>query len=587
MTTIVVFLPIGMMQGMIGQLFHDICYTIVFSLTASLVSALTLVPLLFVRLKPVERKDFSFARAVRRLEERYGQLMRKLLDKRALVVVTAIVLFVAALGMYSQIDMELMPAMENGRISMSVDVKNGLNLESTSKIMTQIEDIVKKEPDVETYSMSVGGGSGLASMMGSGSGGSISLKLKDDASMTSDEFVQRMRDLTAGIPNCSVEVSKQNMMSIGTGDSIQLTLQGKNLTSLKEQAELVREELVKMPEFQTASTSLSDGSPRAKIEVDPILAGSVGMTPSSVLTNARSKISGSQAMTLQQGDTEYSVMVEYDPERFQDISDLYGLMIDTPRGGQVALTDVATITYSTAPSSIMRMDGEYLVTVTATPPAGSNINNMTRLAIQQVQKMGLPEGIKLGEGSNMEMMYEEFAAIGRALVIAIYLVFAVMAIQFESLRFSLVVLMSVPFALTGSFFALLLTGSSINMASLLGVVMLVGIVVNNAIVLIDYANILRRDEGMEIRDALVMAGKSRLRPILMSTLTTVVGLVPMAFGSGVEMMESMAVVVIGGLLFSTLLTLILIPTLYLIFDKEDRKSRKQQKRQKKLEAAAK
>ena len=225
--------------------------------------------------------------------------------------------------------------------------------------------------------------------------------------------------------------------------------------------------------------------------------------------------------------------------------------------------------------------------MTATPPAGSNINNMTRLAIQQVQKMGLPEGIKLGEGSNMEMMYEEFAAIGRALVIAIYLVFAVMAIQFESLRFSLVVLMSVPFALTGSFFALLLTGSSINMASLLGVVMLVGIVVNNAIVLIDYANILRRDEGMEIRDALVMAGKSRLRPILMSTLTTVVGLVPMAFGSGVEMMESMAVVVIGGLLFSTLLTLILIPTLYLIFDKEDRKSRKQQKRQKKLEAAAK
>lgn len=160
LTTIVVFLPIGMMQGMSGQLFHDICYTIVFSLTASLVSALTLVPLLFVRLKPVERKDFSFARAVRRLEERYGQLMRKLLDKRALVVVTAIVLFVAALGMYSQIDMELMPAMENGRISMSVDVKNGLNLESTSKIMTQIEDIVKKEPDVETYSMSVGGGSG-------------------------------------------------------------------------------------------------------------------------------------------------------------------------------------------------------------------------------------------------------------------------------------------------------------------------------------------------------------------------------------------------------------------------------------------
>ncbi len=164
---------------------------------------------------------------MRRLEERYGQLMRKLLDKRALVVVTAIVLFVAALGMYSQIDMELMPAMENGRISMSVDVKNGLNLESTSKIMTQIEDSCQRSR-METL-LHVGGRRFWpASMMGSGSGGSISLKLKDDASMTSDEFVQRMRDLTACIPNCSVEVSKQNMMSIGTGDSIQLTLQGKN-----------------------------------------------------------------------------------------------------------------------------------------------------------------------------------------------------------------------------------------------------------------------------------------------------------------------------------------------------------------------
>lgn len=585
LTTVVVFLPIGMMQGMSGQLFHDICYTIVFSLTASLISALTLVPLLFVKLKPVERTDFSFARAVHRLEEWYGNLMRKLLNKRAAVVAAAILLFIGALVAYSQVDMELMPAMENGWITLNVDVKNGLNLESSNKIMTQIEDVIKKEPDVETYSMSVGSGSGLMSLMGGGSGGTIYLKLKEDASMTSDEFVQRIRDMTTHIPNCSIEVSKQNMMSMGGGDTVQLTLQGKNLTLLKEQAELVREELVKMPEFESATTNLSDGTPRAKIEVDPILAGSVGMTPSSVLSNARSKISGTKAMTLQQGDTEYSVMVEYSPDRFQNVSDLYGLMIDTPRGGQVALTDVAEITYSTAPSSITRQDSEYLVIVTATPPVGSNINSMTKLAIQKVQSMNLPEGIKLGEGSNMEMMYEEFAAIGRALVIAVYLVFAVMAIQFESLRFSLVVLMSVPFALTGSFIALLLTGSSINMASLLGVVMLVGIVVNNAIVLIDYANILRREDGLGIHEALVLAGKSRLRPILMSTLTTVVGLVPMAFGSGVEMMESMAVVVIGGLLFSTLLTLILIPTLYLIFDKEDRRNRREQKRQKKLQSA--
>ncbi len=213
---------------------------------------------------------------------------------------------------------------------------------------------------------------------------------------------------------------------------------------------------------------------------------------------------------------------------------------------------------------------------------GYNVNELTEQAMALLDKeVQLPDGVELAQGSMMEMMYDEFAAIGKALLIAIYLVFAVMAIQFESLRFSIVVIISVPFALVGSFLGLAVTGSSVNMASLLGLVMLVGIVVNNAIVLIDYANILRREEGLPTREALVRAGRMRLRPILMSSLTTIVGLMPMAVGSGVEMMESMAIVVIGGLLMSTLLTLILIPTFYLIFDKEDRRQRREEKRARK------
>lgn len=184
-----------------------------------------------------------------------------------------------------------------------------------------------------------------------------------------------------------------------------------------------------------------------------------------------------------------------------------------------------------------------------------------------------------GGGGGMDMMNSEFGSIGKALLIAVYLVFAVMAIQFESVIFSLVVLFSIPFSLTGAFLALYITGSSISMTSLIGLVMLAGIVVNNAIVLVDYAGTLRR-EGMEVHEALVTAGKRRLRPILMSSLTTIVGLIPMAagFGGEVEMMQGMAVVVIGGLSLSTVLTLVLIPTFYLIFDREDRNNRRMQRK---------
>ena len=184
-----------------------------------------------------------------------------------------------------------------------------------------------------------------------------------------------------------------------------------------------------------------------------------------------------------------------------------------------------------------------------------------------------------GGGGGMGMMNSEFGSIGKALLIAVYLVFAVMAIQFESVIFSLVVLFSIPFSLTGAFLALYITGSSISMTSLIGLVMLAGIVVNNAIVLVDYAGTLRR-EGMEVHEALVTAGKRRLRPILMSSLTTIVGLIPIAagFGGEVEMMQGMAVVVIGGLSLSTVLTLVLIPTFYLIFDREDRNNRRMQRK---------
>ena len=355
-----------------------------------------------------------------------------------------------------------------------------------------------------------------------------------------------------------------------------------DLTVLEETANGLRDLIAQMPEFDGVTTSLADGAPRAEIVVDPILAASARMTPMAVLGSVRSQLTGIEAMTIQDGDTEYSVKVELPLGRFVDISDLYGMMIDTPTGGQAALTDMAEIVYTEAPTAITRVDREYQVTVSGTPRLGNNVSQLTAKVLQTVgTQLELPAGVEMAQGNMMDMMMEEFAAIGNAMLVALYLVFAVMAVQFESLRFPIVVLISVPFAMVGSFLGLAITGSSVNMASLLGLVMLEGIVVNNAIVLIDYVNVLRRENNVEIHEALVRAGKMRLRPILMSSLTTIVGLLPMAVGSGVEMMESMAIVVIGGLIMSTLLTLILIPTFYLIFDKEERRRRKEEKRARK------
>lgn len=581
LTTVVVFLPIAMIKGISGQLFHDVAYTIVFSLTASLASAITLVPLLFVQLQPHERTGFIAYRILGRVEEWYGGIISGLLHRRKLVVTVAVLLMVGAVVLFAMVPQELMPSMSSGTINLNVQTKNGLNLESTNSIMEELEQLVSQHPDVESYSMSVGSGGGMGALMGGGSG-SLSVTLREDAALTDEEFVQEIRDQSKAIPNCNVEVSANDMMSMLSSQSVDVTLQGPDLTVLEETANSLRDLMAQMPEFDGVTTSLADGAPRAEIVVDPILAASARMTPMAVLGSVRSQLTGIEAMTIQDGDTEYSVKVELPLGRFVDISDLYGMMIDTPTGGQAALTDMAEIVYTEAPTAITRVDREYQVTVSGTPRLGNNVSQLTAKVLQAVgTQLELPAGVEMAQGNMMDMMMEEFAAIGNAMLVALYLVFAVMAVQFESLRFPIVVLISVPFAMVGSFLGLAITGSSVNMASLLGLVMLEGIVVNNAIVLIDYVNVLRRENNVEIHEALIRAGKMRLRPILMSSLTTIVGLLPMAIGSGVEMMESMAIVVIGGLIMSTLLTLILIPTFYLIFDKEERRRRKEEKRARK------
>ena len=271
-TTVVVFLPIAMMDGMSGQLFRDVCYTIVFSLLASMLGALTLVPLLFVKMRPREKLTSRSHVMMHALEGKYEALLRRALRARKTVVASAIACLAIAGFLFTQIDMELMPAGSTNTISVSVEIRSGLDLENTNAIMEEIESMISEDPDVESSSLRVSGGGGGMGMMGSSSAGSVSITLKDDASVDTDTYVQNLREKTSGLKNCSVEVSKQESMSFGSS-GVELRLSGPDLGDLETASESLRERLSGMEEFDSVSTSLTDGSPRAKIEVDPVLSG--------------------------------------------------------------------------------------------------------------------------------------------------------------------------------------------------------------------------------------------------------------------------------------------------------------------------
>ncbi|MCI8624350.1 MAG: efflux RND transporter permease subunit [Provencibacterium sp.] len=570
-TTVVVFLPIAMMQGISGQLFKDAGYTVVYALTASLISALTLVPLLFLRLKPVERKDNPISKGLKRLEQGYGVLIRKSLDHRALVVIVAVLMLVASFCMLPAIGVELMPTSDNGTISVAVQTRPGLKLENIEKIIAQVEEAVVRQPDLESYSLT--GSSAASVMSGSSANVNFSVYLRENRSVETAEVVENIRRETAGMLDCEVQVSSSSGVSMGGGtDTVQDYLIGHDQDQLKEASELIKAVMYQNPNVVNVTTSTSDGSPQAEIVIDPVKAGAYGLTPMQVMSSVNMMVSGREAATIRMDGKDYSVRVEYPEDTYRTISDLAALYLTSPAGMQVPLLDIAAIRYSNSPQQIMRYNNQYVVTVTGQLNAKDAAKHSSEVT-QAVYAAELPDGVDHFFGGSIQTMNEEFAAIFGALGPAVFLVFMVMAIQFNSIRFSLMVMLSVPFSFIGAFSGLLLTNTTISMTSLMGIILLVGIVVNNAIVLIDYANQLR-EGGMKVKNALVKAGSTRLRPILMTTLTTILGMVPMAvgLGSNAEMMRGMAMVVIGGLSASTVLTLVLIPTFYLIFSKKDEKN---------------
>ena len=550
---------------MSGQMFKPLGFTIVFCMIASLISAMTLVPLCYVYYRPKEKENTPASGIMRALQNGYRSLMEKLLKKKAMVMGTAVVLVIFSLFLATKLKTELMPADDQGTIAVTIETQPGLKIEEVDKILQRAEDYVTQDPDLDSYMLSYGS-SGLSMNMG-GSGATLTAYLKDDRGRKTDQVLKEWKRDMQKWSDCSVSLESQSSlgsgMSMGNAEDLEYILVSTQYDDLKKASDEIVSELQKRPDATNIHSSLENSAPLVKINVDPVKAAAEGLSPTAVASQVYMMVSGTTATTLNVDGNDIDVKVEYADDEYDTIDKLQGIVLPTATGGSVALMDIADIGFKDSPQSITKSDKQYQVTITGTLTEGADSTTKDKIQKEVIDKY-LSGTISMQENTSTKMMNEEFASLGQAIATAVFLVFVVMAAQFESPKFSIMVMTTIPFALIGSFLFLWLVDCPISMTSLLGFLMLVGTVVNNGILYVDTANQYRAT--MDFKEAVIEAGATRMRPMFMTTLTTIVAMIPMAaaYGNAGKTMQGLALVDVGGLIVSTAMALLVLPVFYVI-----------------------
>ncbi len=591
LTTVAVFLPIVFVQGITAQLFNELALTVTFSLLSSLLVALTVVPLLSSKLMVQitdsglskegsgKKKTFlvsllnSFKTLYEKIEVKYSGFLKWALCHRKIIVVSSVALFIISIALVPLVGMEFFPRSDAGSISISIKLPYGTNLEQTDKFVTNVIEKLEQIPEIDgilettgsTMAMSIGGAFSESSEAG------ISIKLVplSERNRTSEEIAENIRNLTADMAGAEINVQALSGMGFSGGGlltPISIKVKGDDLEQLAEVSKQVADIVKTIPGTREVESSLEDGKPELVIKIDRDKATMYGLSSAQIAQIVNSTISGSTATKYKVGGDEIDVVIKADEGLIDDIYKIKNLLIPSASGALITLGDVAEVSKGIGPVTIARENQTREVTITG-DVLGRDTGTVNREIRQKLNELHLPEGYSTEMGGEQQQMAESFSDLALVFLLAVVLVYMVMASQFESLKQPFIVMFTVPLAIIGVIFALLLTRRTINMTSLMGVIILAGIVVNNAIVLIDFINQFR-ERGIPRNEAIIKAGPSRLRPILMTTLTTILGLVPLALGlgEGAELAAPMATSVIGGLTISTILTLVVIPVVYTIFE---------------------
>lgn len=579
LTTCVVFLPMAFQEGMSGQMFKPLGFTIVFCMLASLISAMTIVPLCYTIYRPKERERAPLSGMIKGLQDSYRSIMRVILPKRKTVIFTSILLLAVSIVLATRLGMELITSPDQNSVNISIETRPGLKVERVDEILKKAEAIVTSEDNqvyVDSYMLSFGS-TGLS--MSGGSAATLTAYLKDDCPLETDEVIKLWKPALTSIPDCDITLSASSMMGsmMTIADGFEVILKSTQYDSLKEVSDSIVKQLTDRPEVTRIHSSLENAAPLIKINIDPIKASAEGLSPVQVAGMINTMLSGTEATTLEVNGNEVSVMVEYPDDEYAALDQVKGIVIPTATGASVALSDIGEVVFQDSPLSIMRSDKEYQVTITGdyTDMVDTEddraVDDMKKLLMREVVTPTMNADISVAQNAMDESMIEELGGLLEAVLIAVFLVFVVMAAQFESPKFSIMVMTTIPFALIGSFTFLFVADVPISMPTMLGFLMLVGTVVNNGILYVDTVNQYRQEMDMET--ALVEAGATRLRPILMTTLTTIVAMIPMclAYGDAGEMMQGLALVDVGGLVASTMLALLMLPAYYSVMSRRKKR----------------
>jgi hydrophobic/amphiphilic exporter-1 (mainly G- bacteria), HAE1 family len=599
---IAVFAPIVFVEGLASELFGPLALTVVYSHIAALLASLTLVPMLSSRwLKRVPHTEGEavanyrglnpvmwFNKGFNKIARGYGRLLKWALGHRKTVFALTIALFVGAIALTGGVGAEFIPKMDQGQISISIKLPNGTMLQETEKVVAEVEQRVKDLPEMEQLYTSIGSSGGpalIASAMSNQAQLQIKLVPKDQRSVSTEQVTEQLRERLADISGAEIEVTELDQSGGPMGAPLEVSLRGDNLDVLEDISSIIAGEIKQVPGTRNVTTSLEETRQEVQVLVDPKKASLYGLTTSQVLSNVRTAFDGMTVTTYQTGDDQIDVKIMLPKSYQDDISYLQQLRIPTASGAQVALSSVAEIVKKDVPQLIKRSNQSREVTISS-DIVGRDLNSVSNDVMAKLNALSLPDGYTLEFGGQSKEMAESFGSLGLAIILSIVLVYMVMASQFESLFTPFVIMFSIPPTFIGVVVGLLTTGYPLSVPALIGYILLIGIVVNNAIVLIDYVNQLRK-RGVERNEAILQAGPIRLRPILMTSLATILAIMPLAFGGGEgnESMAPMAVVVIFGLSFSTLITLVLIPVVYTWFDDLGQKWRNRKEKRKQKKAA--
>lgn len=594
LTHIAVFVPLLFLEGVSSILFRQLSIVVCFSLLMSLFVAVTLVPVLCSRLLvlPAPRDQrrglggrlYTFSETLLDgLDEGYRKLLHWALDHRGIVVAASAASVVAAALIFPTLPTEFATQTDEGQVSVSAELAQGTRIEITDPVLQRIErslgELVPEATDVIVNAGGGGGGFGGPGGSNSVSRGNfqILLKPKDERQRSSEQIAQDLRRQLAGIPGVIVRANasggNQQMnrfLSGGNsgGGRLSLEIRGESLDDARKVAQAAKDLLDTVPGIADSRLGRDEGRPELSVRVDRAKAALLGVSASTVANTIRTNVAGQQAAVFRQGGQEYPIIVRLREEERQGVSDVNDILISTPTGQVLQAKNLMKVEDAVGPTQIQRKNQQRIAYVSAEPEATlSEAVTAVQNRLPQIYPI-MPKDFSIGFGAEVEQQAKAFDQLRTVLILALVLVYAVMASQYESLRDPFIIMFSVPTAAIGVVLALKLTGTSFNMQAYIGIIMLAGIVVSNGILLVDYTNVLRRRDGMPLRQAVETAGRTRLRPILMTSIATGLGLVPMSLGigEGSELQVPLARVVIGGLTTSLAITLLLVPTVYTLFE---------------------